>query len=88
VATLRDSLSTDKGMNYVLDKLSDVAEDTVEIGIIAKARKDIVGARGELVPVMTRKNVESLALDFIRRNKADSFGSMFVPVSNVAFKKK
>jgi hypothetical protein len=86
VATLRDVLSTDKGMFYILDKLSDVTESTSEMGLIAKSRDEIVGARGANVPIMTRKNVETLALDFLRRNK-NLFDSFFIP-NSTGFKKQ
>ena len=65
-------------MFYVLDKLQEITESTTELGIIAKSRKDIIGIRGEEVPVMTRKNIEALTLEFLRRNKL-MFPSFYIP---------
>jgi hypothetical protein len=86
VATLRDSLASDKGVFYVMDKLAEMTEGTIEMAMISKSRKDLIGNRGEHVPVMTKKAIEKLTMEFVKRNKT-MFPKFYLPKPG-GYKKK
>lgn len=78
VSTLRQALESDKGMFYVLDKITDSAKEEPEDAAIASLRKQVVGLRGEYTPVLTRKAVETHTLAYLRHSRA-RFSDFHIP---------
>merc|ERR1711871_1657408 len=75
---VKEFLQEDKGMFTVQDKLVGLASKCRDDGILSLERRKMLGNRGENVPEIAKKAIESHTLEFLRKNKS-SFARIFIP---------
>jgi hypothetical protein len=63
-------LYSDKGVISILDKVTEAAESTDDLEVIAQARRNILGERGSKIENHTRNVVLTHLIDFIRKHKS------------------
>jgi hypothetical protein len=68
--TLRSSLQSDKYAFSLVDLMLDAADKSSDDHEVASTRKKELGPRGEKMPPVTYKMIESATVDYLRKNKA------------------
>lgn len=65
----RESLTTDKCSVSTLEQVFQMAEIDTDDQNVSIARKELIGERSELLPIVTRKFLEAQTLEFLRHHK-------------------